>query len=72
MVAERALNMPQRVDSLGDIVPNVQQHSGQRTAITWWAEAGYDEHLLMSWAGHLDAGLTLRIYGKLGVRRKHH
>lgn len=34
----------------------------QRTAITWWAEAGYDERDVMLWVGHEDPALTLRLY----------
>jgi hypothetical protein len=37
-------------------------HAGRRTAITWWAEAGYDERDVMLWVGHEDPVLTLRLY----------
>ena len=37
-------------------------HAGRRTAITWWAEAGYDERDVMLWVGHEDPALTLRLY----------
>ena len=42
-----------------DAVPS---HAGRRTAITWWAEAGYDERDVMLWVGHEDPALTLRLY----------
>jgi integrase len=57
---ERSQNpMPERTNKRGETVPNVQTHSGRRTAITWWAEAGYDEREVMNWVGHEDAALTL-------------
>jgi integrase len=37
-------------------------HSGRRTAITWWAEAGYDPRTIMAWVGHEDAAFTVRVY----------
>jgi integrase len=43
-------------------------HAGRRTAITWWAEAGYDEAQVMAWVGHEDAALTLRIYRQVRHR----
>ncbi len=54
--------MPERTNKRGETVPNVQTHSGRRSAITWWAEAGYDERQVMNWIGHEDAALTLRVY----------
>lgn len=46
----------------GRRVTHVPTHSGRRTAITWWAEAGYDERAVMLWVGHEDPLLTLRLY----------
>jgi integrase len=43
-------------------VTHVPSHAGRRTAITWWAEAGYDERDVMMWVGHEDPALTLRLY----------
>jgi integrase len=46
----------------GTRITHVPSHAGRRTAITWWAEAGYDERDVMMWVGHEDPGLTLRLY----------
>jgi integrase len=46
----------------GRRVTHVPTHAGRRTAITWWAEAGYDERDVMMWVGHEDPVLTLRLY----------
>jgi integrase len=46
----------------GTRVSHVPTHAGRRTAITWWAEAGYDERDVMLWVGHEDPALTLRLY----------
>jgi integrase len=46
----------------GRRVTHVPSHAGRRTAITWWAEAGYDERDVMLWVGYEDPGLTLRLY----------
>jgi integrase len=46
----------------GTRVTHVPSHAGRRTAITWWAEAGYDERDVMMWVGHEDGALTLRLY----------
>jgi integrase len=43
-------------------VTHVPSHAGRRTAITWWAEAGYDERDVMLWVGHEDPALTMRLY----------
>jgi len=43
-------------------VTHIPTHAGRRTAITWWAEAGYDERDVMMWVGHEDPVLTLRLY----------
>ena len=69
-LAEKRLNA--RIEKLvragkdaGDIAtfpPQLSPHSGGRTAITWWAEAGEDPRQVMSWVGHSEAGLTLRLY----------
>jgi hypothetical protein len=49
LLAERQQNpMPERTNKRGEVVPNGQTHSGRRTAITWWAEAGYDEREVMN------------------------
>ncbi len=58
LLVERSQNpMPERTNKRGETVPNVQTHSGRRTAITWCAEAGYDEREVMNWVGHEDAAL---------------
>lgn len=62
--------LPERTNKRGEAVPNVQTHSGRRTAITWWAEAGYDERQVMNWVGHEDAALTLRVYRQARNRPK--
>jgi integrase len=62
--------MPERATKRGENVPNVQTHSGRRTAITRWTEAGYDEHEVMNWVGHEDATLTLRVYRQARNRPK--
>lgn len=41
---------------------NLATHAGRRTAITWWAEAGYDPRTIMAWVGHTDAAFTLSVY----------
>jgi integrase len=41
---------------------HLPSHAGRRTAITWWAEAGYDERDVMMWVGHEAPVLTLRLY----------
>jgi integrase len=46
----------------GKRITHVPTHAGRRTAITWWAEAGYDERDVMLWVGHEDPVLTLRLY----------
>jgi integrase len=46
----------------GTRVTHVPSHAGRRTAITWWAEAGYDERDVMLWVGHEDPALTMRLY----------
>lgn len=43
-------------------VTHAPTHAGRRTAITWWAGAGYDERDVMMWVGHEDPVLTLRLY----------
>lgn len=53
---------PTRERSDGVRVTHVPSHAGRRTAITWWAEAGYDERDVMMWVGHEDPVLTLRLY----------
>jgi integrase len=68
--ARRQNPMPERTNQRGKTVPNVQTHSGRRTAITWWAEAGYDEREVMNWVGHEDAALTLRVYRQARNRPK--
>ena len=71
LLGERRQNpMPERRNKRGEAVPNVQTHSGRRTAITWWAEAGYDEREVMNWVGHEDAALTLRVYRQARNRPK--
>jgi integrase len=44
------------------VSPTCPSHAGRRTAITWWAETGYDERDVMMWVGHEDPVLTLRLY----------
>jgi integrase len=71
LLEERRQNpMPERTNKRGESVPNVQTHSGRRSAITWWAEAGYDEREVMNWVGHEDAALTLRVYRQARNRPK--
>jgi integrase len=71
LLGERQQNpMPERANKRGETVPNVQTHSGGRTAITWWAEAGYDEREVMNWVGHEDAALTVRVYRQARNRPK--
>jgi integrase len=67
--AERLLDERDSSDSFptkqrddGTRVTHVPSHAGRRTAITWWAETGYDERDVMLWVGHEDPALTLRLY----------
>jgi integrase len=64
VLRERKSNdsFPTRERTDGTRVTHVPSHSGRRTAITWWAEAGYDERDVMMWVGHEDPLLTLRLY----------
>jgi integrase len=39
-----------------------------RTAINWWAIAGYDENTVMSWCGHSTARLTIEVYRRVRPR----
>jgi integrase len=55
-------SFPTRERDDGKRVTHVPSHAGRRTAITWWAEAGYDERDVMLWVGHEDPVLTLRLY----------
>jgi integrase len=55
-------SFPTRERADGTRVTHVPSHAGRRTAITWWAEAGYDERDVMMWVGHEDPVLTLRLY----------
>ncbi|MEY2477063.1 MAG: Phage integrase family [Actinomycetota bacterium] len=52
----------------GTRMTHVPSHAGRRTAITWWAEAGYDEREVMLWVGHEDPALTLRLYRQVRNR----
>jgi integrase len=54
-------SFPSRQREDGTRVTHVPSHAG-RTAITWWAEAGYDERDVMLWVGHEDPALTLLLY----------
>ena len=64
LLRERQSNdtFPTREHTDGTRVTHVPSHAGRRTAITWWAEAGYDERDVMMWVGHEDPVLTLRLY----------
>ena len=55
-------SFPTRERADGVRVTDVPSHAGRRTAITWWAEAGYDERDVMMWVGHEDPVLTVRLY----------
>lgn len=71
LLHERSQNpMPERTNKRGETAPNVQTHSGRRTAITWWAEAGYDEREVMNWVGHEDAALTCACIGRPATARR--
>jgi integrase len=64
LLRERKSNdsLPTRERADGTRVTHVPSHAGRRTAITWWAEAGYDERDVMGWVGDEDPVLTLRLY----------
>ena len=62
-------SFPTRERSDGVRVTHVPSHAGRRTAITWWAEAGYDERDVMMWVGHEDPLLTLRLYRQARTAR---
>jgi integrase len=64
VLRERKSNdsFPTRERPDGTRATHVPSHAGRRTAITWWAEAGYDERDVMMWVGHEDPVLTLRLY----------
>jgi integrase len=64
LLRERRSNdsFPTRERNDGSRATHVPSHAGRRTAITWWAEAGYDERDVMMWVGHEDPVLTLRLY----------
>jgi integrase len=64
LLRERKSNdtFPTRERPDGTRATHVPSHAGRRTAITWWAEAGYDERDVMMWVGHEDPVLTLRLY----------
>lgn len=53
---------PTRERADGTRATHVPSHAGRGTAITWWAEVGYDERDVMGWVGHEDPVLTLRQY----------
>jgi integrase len=64
LLHERKSNdtFPTRERGDGMRATHVPSHAGRRTAITWWAEVGYDERDVMGWVGHEDPVLTLRLY----------
>jgi integrase len=64
LLRERKSNdsFPTRERADGTRVTHVPSHAGRRTAITSWAEAGYDERDVMGWVCHEDPVLTLRLY----------
>jgi integrase len=41
---------------------NARTHDGRRTALNWWAEAGYDQSKAMAWCGHRTARLAYEVY----------
>jgi hypothetical protein len=51
MLQERKSNdsFPTRERADGTRSTHVPSYAGRRTAITWWAEAGYDERDVMMW-----------------------
>ena len=49
---------------------HAKTHDGRRTAVNWFAIAGYPDTNVMSWVGHSSSRLTSEVYKRVLPRAK--